>query len=186
MRVTEFYAFEDEIWFRQQNGVTERLTEKSRDVIREMINTIESSYPKAYKALCKEYEKFPLVDIPYMQFRIVNRFCKCNFGGIDNIPDVDAHDNFNFERVPCPMRGECHLENKVCNPEFDSRLSAGQLRVLELLFRRYDYPSIADKLCLSEHTCRNHVRNAFSTLGIHEKAEFIDYAHKNKLFKDDI
>jgi DNA-binding NarL/FixJ family response regulator len=87
--------------------------------------------------------------------------------------------------VPCPLRGECILEGVVCSPEFNSKISDSEMRVLELLYKGYDKEEIAEKLFLSVHTVNNHIRNAYVRLGFREKAEFIDYAHRNKLFKDE-
>lgn len=180
----EFYTFEDEVWYRSDRD-NQRLTEQSRDIIRDMFERIELSYPKAFKCLSEEYLKCKQ-NTPYYQFRIVNRFCKCNFGAIDNTTDIDVVGRFNFERISCPLRGECKLENVVCSPEFDSKISNSEMRVLELVYKKYSTSEIADKLFLSEYTVKNHIRNVYSRLGFHEKAEFIDYAHRNNLFKNEL
>ncbi|MDR1561169.1 MAG: helix-turn-helix transcriptional regulator [Holosporaceae bacterium] len=149
-----------------------------------MLDKIESLYPKAYSALNKEYKQ--LTAIPSLKrFNIVNRFCRCNFGTIDNIRDIDGKGRFVFEYVPCPLRGECRLEGVVCAPEFNSKISDSEMRVLELLYRGFEKEEIAEKLHLSIHTINNHIRNAYTRLGFHEKAEFIDYAHRNKIFKNE-
>ena len=55
----EFYTFEDEVWYRKDNKIF-KLEENNRDVIKEMIDTLSSFYPKAYKALEDYYEKIIL------------------------------------------------------------------------------------------------------------------------------
>ena len=180
----EFYILDNETRYRLPDGTDEKLTESSLEVISFMIDKIENLYPKAYAALQKEYK--PLNAIPFLKrYNVVNRFCRCNFGSIDNVRDIDSKGRFVFEYVSCPLRGECLMEGVVCSPEFCSQISKSEMRVLELLYRGYDKEEIAEKLFLSIHTVNNHIRNAYTRLGFHEKSEFIDYAHRNKLFKEE-
>ena len=178
----EFFNFEDEVWYRDSAGTSEKLTDNS-GVVSLMIDKIEQFYPKAYKALCSEYEKCRL-NLSYYRFKIVNRFCKCNFGNIDNVPDV-SNGVFNFERVSCPLRGECRLEGIVCGPEFDNKVSPAEKRVMKLIGQSKTAEEIADELYLSVYTVRNHLRNIYTRLGIHNRQELMNYIHKNKLFEDE-
>lgn len=179
MRI-EFYIFNDELWCRSENG-TEKLSVCS-DIVRVVYDKIAEFYPDAFKALNKEYAR--LMDEKYKRFRIVNRFLKCNFGCIDQTIDLNEQGEFRFECVPCPLRGECKYENVICCPKFDSRISDAEMRVLRYLYRNRDRADIADILCLSEHTVKNHIRNAFARIGVHSQSEFIEYANRNNLFKD--
>ena len=45
---------------------------------------------------------------------ILRRFCICNFGNLDDIPDLDEDGNLNYEYVDCPLRGKCLDENIIC------------------------------------------------------------------------
>lgn len=185
MKNIEFYNFEREVWYRTADGRGEQLTEDNREVVELMIDKIKALYTSANKALRECYAKLSY-NPKMFEYRIVKRFCKCNFGAIDtSSSDVDNLGRFNFEQVQCPLRGECKLEGIVCNPKFNSQISDSEMRVLELVFRGEEKEYIADKLCLSPHTINNHIRNAYTRLGFHEKAEFIDYAHVNNLFKDE-
>lgn len=185
MKNIEFYTFEDEVWYSTPEKKNEQLTEESRDVICFMNNQIKELYPEAYQKLNKLFDKLSFSPRLH-QYRIVKRFCKCNFGEIyQSAHDIDSKGRFHFEKVACPLRGECEMENIVCNPKFNARISDSEMRVLELVYRGLSDAQIADKLCLSEHTVKNHKRNAYTRLGFHEKAEFIDYAHVNNLFKED-
>ena len=177
----EFFTFEDEVWFRLPNGLSDRLTENHLEIITSMLNRIEKFYPQAYSALCKEYERCKR-NLPFFRYRIVSRFCRCNFGNIDNVPDVDTFGRFNFEHVACPLRGECRFEHIICHPAFDHRISDAEMRVLRLWYMGKKKEDIAEELYLSIHTVNNHIRNAFVRLGIHEKTEFIKYAEANNLF----
>lgn len=178
----EFFTFENEVWYRLANGSIYRLTESSTEIIMEMLDKIEKFYPNAYNALCNEYERCKR-NLTFFRFRIVSRFCKCNFGNIDNVFDIDEFGRFSFEYVPCPLRGECKYERVICFPEFDHHISKAEMRVLLPLYNGKKKEEIAEDLYLSVHTVNNHIRNAFSRLGIHEKSEFIKYAEVNNLFK---
>lgn len=178
----EFYTFNHQVWYKQGENCS-KLTEESTEVIAMMIDTIESLYPEAYRALLKIFKPLALNQSVY-RHRIVQRFCKCNFGVIDTTKmDVDKVGRFNFEYVPCPLRGECPHENVVCNPQISCNISESEMRVLALVYDGVDGLEIAEQLFLSPHTVRNHIRNAYMRLELHSKAEFIIFARKNNLFK---
>lgn len=181
--VIEFYNYNDELWYRTADGSNNRYEETSTDITDFMIEYIDKFYPKAYEALAKEYERCN-TDIALLRYRIVLRFCRCNFGNIDNIHDVDSNGRLHLECVPCPLRGECRYEGVVCKPEFDHNLRPAEMRVLELWYQGFTKEEIAERLYLSVHTINQHVRNALARLGLHEKAEFFRYAERNHLFNN--
>lgn len=82
------------------------------------------------------------------------------------------------------MRGECKYEGIICNPQFNSRISDAEMRVMRLVYDGIDNDEIADRLYLSPHTVKNHIKSVYLKLDIHGKSDFIQYAHKNNLFKD--
>lgn len=180
---TEFYTFESEVWFRK-DGNTEQLTEDKEDVVSELVGTVKTFYPKAYSALCQEYVSLAC-NPRYYRYKIAERFSKCNFGNIDNISDIDEFGRFHFERVACPMRGECRFEGVICSPKFDSKITDAESRVMKLVVGGLKPEAIADRLYLSVFTVRNHIRNVLCRLGMHDKVEFVDYAHRNKLYEED-
>lgn len=178
----EFYIYGSELWCKYADGRNDVVTENSKDIIQPMIEIIRERYPDAYKALTEKYMKSS-ANIPYYQFLIVRRFCKCNFGKLDNTKvDVFAKDYFNFENVECPLRGECKYERVICFPKFNSKLSEQELRVMELVYNGATNEEIGERLYISPHTVKNHVKSVYCKLGIHEKSEFIRYANKNNLF----
>lgn len=100
----EFYMFDDELWFIKDGTENQALSEKDTEVIKKMIDVIRERYPEAYKALSREYQKSAM-NVPYYQFLIVRRFCKCNFGKLDTTTyDIDNLGRLNFEKVECPLR----------------------------------------------------------------------------------
>lgn len=178
----EFYTYEDELWCKLEDGRNEIVTENSTELIHEVLEHIREYYPIAYKALEKEYQKSAVFPRHY-QWLIVRRFCKCNFGKLDTTKTDIVNDRvFNFEKVDCPLRGECKFEGVICNPRFETKLSESELRVMRLIYEGASKEEVAEKLYLSPHTVKNHVKSVYCKLRIHEKSEFIQYANKNNLF----
>lgn len=180
LKNTEFFTFENEVWYKAADGIQRRLTE-SDPTVRELLAHLSEFYPDALAALEVHYKRLS-GNIVHYRFRIVQRFCKCNLGNIDHVPDLCSGGQIHFEHVPCPLRGECSLEGVVCHPKFNSKISAAEMRVLELVFRQMRCEDIADRLCLSLHTVKNHKRNAYNRIGVHTTAEFIAYANAHNLF----
>lgn len=184
MQDLEFYILDNELWCLFPDGRNEQITESNTSLVCEILTKIREFYPESYKSLSKWYQKSS-ANIPYYQYLIVNRFCRCNFGKLDNTKkDINKYGVFNFERVDCPMRGECQYENIVCNPKFNSHLSDAELRVMKLVYKGMPTEEIADYLYLSPHTVKNHIKSVYAKLGLHEKSEFFQYANKNNLFND--
>lgn len=179
----EIYSFEDDVWYRDGYNKHIKLSEADREFISHIISKLQEFYPKAFVRLSEVYSKCS-ANLPYHQYKIVWRFCKCNFGNIDNVNDLATSGKMNFEHVTCPLRGECLHENIICHPEFNSRISEAEKRVLKMVYDGHDTEYIAESLCLSVHTIKNHIRNAYNRIGIHEKAEFIKYAKDNKLWQE--
>ena len=180
----EFYMYNGKLWAILPNGVNKVVTENDRDVIGYILDIIQSRYPDAYNALSECYSSASL-NIPYYQYLMVRRFCKCNFGTLDNTKtDIDINGNMNFEYITCPLRGECPYECRICSPKIDSKISEAEMRVMECVYNNLDKDKIAVKLFLSPNTVKVHIRNVFSKLGIHSRAEFIKYANDNNLFHE--
>lgn len=182
MEQLEFYIYEQDLWCRFSDGRNEVVTESDTELIQYLLELIREHYPDAYKALEKEYQKSAIY-IPRYQYLIVRRFCKCNFGKLDATKiDVESTGSFNFEKVECPLRGECKWDGIICMPKFNTRLSEAELRVMKLIYEGMSKEEIADRLYLSPNTVKNHIKSVYCKLGIHEKSEFIQYANRNNLF----
>lgn len=181
LKSIEFYNYDDQLMAHFKKSDTHvKVTEKERKtIITPVIAMMELDYPEALEALQKEYKKSAMYR-DYYEYRIVNRFLRCNYGEIDNKLDIDADGGYNFERVSCPLRGDCKLENVVCNPTLNTKISLSEMRVITLWYKGMSISDIADMLSLSEHTCRNHTRNAMTRLGLHGKAELFKYIAGNK------
>lgn len=51
MKNIEFYTFEDQIWYRTEDGNQHHLTESDRDAIRFIIEKFREFYPEALEAI---------------------------------------------------------------------------------------------------------------------------------------
>lgn len=180
MEGIEFYTIENKVWFVTPDGKNECLDESKSDVVAYLIDRMMECYPETYQSLAKHYEKSAL-NVSYYRFLIAQRFCKCNFGTLDTT-EFDCKGIFKFEKVSCPLRGECKLEGIVCQPKFNSQLSKKELEVMKLVNDGMSNEEIAERLYISPYTVKNHIRSVYIKLGIHEKSEFVRYANANNMF----
>ena len=182
MEGLEFYTIDGEVWYITSDGRNERLDESKEDIITMLIERMMECYPEAYKALSECYQK-SATNVSYYRFLIVRRFCKCNFGKLDTAElDCRPSCSFCFEKVQCPLRGECKHEGIICMPKFNTQLSKKELQVMRLVYEGCSNEQVAERLYLSPFTVKNHIKSVYAKLGIHEKSEFIQYANKNHLF----
>lgn len=64
----------------------------------------------------------------------------------------------------------------------DSQLTKREMEVAELLSKGLKAKQIADALFVSKHTVNNHVANILRKTNCSNKAQFVAYAIRNKLF----
>ena len=184
MEQLEFYIYENELWCKTSDGRNIAITEDDTEIISNILNLIRSQYPDAFKALQSCYQK-SAANTKYYQFLIVRRFCKCNFGKLDSTTaDIDKLGRCNFERVECPLRGECPYEGIICNPKFNSKLSDAEMRVMKLYYQGMSKEEIGEVLYISPYTVKNQIKTSYLKLGVHEKAEFVKYVNQHNLFNN--
>lgn len=180
-KVREFFISDDKVWCQTEEGM-EQLSEGSH-LVTEMFEVIQEYYPEAYKALSQWYAN-SIPNLPYFKFLCVQRFCKCNFGRLDTTrEDIDVCGRFHFEKVSCPLRGECRYEGCVCSPKFNSKLSDAEMRVMRCLYEGMTLNEAAEKCYLSPNTAKNHRKSVYTKLGISSNVEFVRYANEHNLFK---
>lgn len=163
--------------------VVREFTQKDTELIKELLDRSETFYPEQSEALKKEYAKSSTNKM-YYDFLRARRIINCCFGENDRQPDIDENGNVHFEMVKCPRIAECKYFKIICQPKFDSSLTERELEVMKAYFNHVTTERIAEKLFISIHTVNNHRRNSLQKLGLHSLEAFIDYAHKNNLFKD--
>ena len=69
----------------------------------------------------------------------------------------------------------------VAKEEIDFQLSTREVDVLEQLSKGLGYKQIASNLFISPNTVRRHMTNIYEKLGVNNKVEAIQKAHKHKL-----
>ena len=185
MKEIEFYCYDDEVWFRDEEGHSDVYAEECQTITEAMYRVIESEYPEAAEALKIAYGRTD--DRDYYRYVAVKRFIKCNFSMLDttyiDIDMLNGRKRMNFEKVNCPMRGECPFEGVICMPLFSSRLTERELTVARHLYEGRRKEEIAELTYLSPETVNNHVRRIYKKLGVHTEAEFVKYVHANHMFE---
>ena len=166
-----------------KGGEYTTLEQTHHEFINLFLDEISTFYPEAYQVLCEEYKNSKKNKV-YYEFLIVRRFLKCNFGILDNKPDISSSGAFCCEFVPCPMHGECKYEKIICNAKFCSTLTPRELEVMDLLCKFHTVEVIAERLYIAIDTVKNHRKNALKRLNLNSTISFLDYAQMNNLFKD--
>ena len=175
----EFFINGEDVLYEDVSGIN-ALREGS-PVVMEIIDKVRELYPQAYDALCTCYER-SRANIPYFNFLVARRFCKCNFGSLDHTKkDVDG-ERLNLERVACPLQGECRYEGIICSPKMESKITEAEKRVMRLVCLGKSNSEIAEELYLSPNTVRRHISNAYIKTRTRNRAEFVKYANENLLF----
>ena len=139
-----------------------------------IIDTIQAdmeSNPEALKALGK-WENLAPEDY-------IRQYIQCNFGGVDNEPDIDVNGKINHtEFFDCGFRGTCKHEGKLCRA---IKVKNGYLTKTEIkIMQNICHPAkiIADTLCISEQTVNSHIQNIMQKTELGSKAELVDAANK--------
>lgn len=180
----EFYTTPDGKVMVDSDGDHKTYEMEDRKFTESLIDFIREFYPEAFKSLSDYYSPSKL-NRTYYEYLIVHRFIRCNFSPYDNQKDIDYSGNAHFEFVPCPLRGECKQFNIVCNPRFNSKLSAKEDVVMRLYSEGLRADEIAERLFLSIETIKTHKRNALKKLGMHSLPEFITFSQKTNMYKNE-
>lgn len=180
----EFYMYSGKLWAILPDGSNKVVTEDDTEIVGYILDIIHERYPDAYKALSECYSKAS-TNVPYYQYLMVRRFCKCNFGSLDNTKsDVDIDGNMHFEYIPCPLRGECPYESRICSPKMNNNISDAEMRVMECVYKGMTNDKTALHLFLSPNTVKNHIKSVYAKLGICSRPEFVKYAQSNNMFHE--
>jgi two-component system nitrate/nitrite response regulator NarL len=78
-------------------------------------------------------------------------------------------------------RGECVVSPRLTAPGVDRRLSSREHEVLLLVSDGLSAPQIADRLTLSSHTVKTHMRNLYDKLGVTDRAAAVAVAMRRGL-----
>lgn len=146
-----------EVYVKPADGGVFVLDENQEEIIQEMLVEIQEFFPSAFARLSQLYSVSSL-NKRYFEFRMVHRFCRCNFGTYDTMSwDIDENGDWHFEQVVCPLRGECQDEGIICNPKMNTKLSERESEVARLL-SHHTPEEISVELKLSIRTVYNHIQ----------------------------
>lgn len=176
----EFYIYEGELWCK--NGTENILIDGSQtELLDTILDFVKEHYPDAYNALCERYRD-SAPNKPYYKYMMAKRFVRCNFGTLDStMYDIEAG-RMNFERIDCPIRGECKYDGKICSPLFNAHMTLQEQRVAKLWYEGAEKDEIAGVLFISPETVNNHIRNIYHKLNVHDKGEFVRYIDAHSVF----
>ena len=162
MESVEFYIINGLTCIRR-NGESKPLTPSDREEVTFMLDNMQRYFPDAVKRL-KEWAADSFRNKHYFEYRIVDRFIRCNFGEADFLYSDIEDGMFHFEEVKCPLRGICKDEGVICKPHANLGLPAEEQRVVNLYAKGYLPGEIAKHLGKAEKTCKEQIRRACKRL----------------------
>lgn len=175
---TEFYNTPSgDVIYQILNDGPKVLSADCREVVESMFELICATYKDAAHELIQLYSKSSQ-NLPFYHFKIVHRFCRCNFGEYDSQRyDVDGSGFLNVEQVKCPLRNtaDCPYCNIICNPKIERKLTDRELQILEMLSDGMTNQDIADMLGLSVFTIIKHRNTMRAKLGLRNTPALINY-----------
>ena len=179
MKRTEFYTTPDGVVMAKPDGEPVRvLTERDRELVGEVLAAMGRIWPEALRATAALYER-SAANRPYYEWLVATRFIRCNMGEYDTLtPDADDGGDWHLEEVRCPMRGECRHEGVICKPRRDTSLSSREIEVARLV-GHMTADEIADTLCISPCTVRNHIAAIKAKLGMRRTAEIAAWTERH-------
>ena len=168
----EFFTGDDgHVWYRTPEKCVV-LTSNDYDVIDFMLEHISKVFPEAISRLSYMFKDSEL-NRQFFNFKIVERFVRCNMGD-DNQQKLDINEGYmNLERVSCPLRGVCKDEGIICCPKPNSSMSKEEQKVAVLYSSGFSVGEIAKLLTKSFSTVNNQLWNITKRLGLSSRRELI-------------
>ena len=177
LRNIEFYSTPDgAVMVKRLGEDVKELLPSDYEFVDAMMELINERYPDAIEALDKRYAKCR-PNRRYFLFRMVERFCRCNFGRYDQTKlDIDEQGNLNLEEVDCPLHGtgDCPFFGVICRPKETIKLSPREFEVCRLVAHGMTNNEIARTLNISPLTVLRHRENARIKLNVKNTAQMID------------
>ena len=155
-----------------RNGVAKKLTPEDRDEVVFMLEKIGDYFPDALKAL-KKLVSASEPNRRWYEYRMVDRFIRCNFGEADFLrPDVEM-DMFHIEEVRCPLRGICEHEGVICKPKLKLPMTEAEQEVATLYSKGCTPVEIATRLKKSVKTVKNQLTSVTRRLRLDRTRDLI-------------
>ena len=156
----------------QRNGVSKPLTPSDRDAVEFMLERMQECFPTAMARL-QEWAEESKPNRRFFEFRIVDRFIRCNFGEADFLYSDIEDGMFHLEEVKCPLRGICKDENVVCKPKFKMPVPREESKAAVLYSKGLTANEIAKVLGKGVKTVKNQLGNAARRLGLSRTRDLI-------------
>lgn len=171
MERVEFFVIGGQTCIRR-NDVSKPLTPSDRDAVEFMLARMQESFPKALERL-QEWAEESKPNKRFFEFRIVDRFIRCNFGEADFLYSDIEDGMFHFEEVKCPLRGICKDEKVICKPTYNVPVTKEESRAAVLYSRGLTANEIAKVLGKGVKTVKNQLGNAAKRLGLKRTRDLI-------------
>lgn len=155
-----------------RDGVGKRLAPEDRMEVEFMLKQIERYFPQALEAL-RRLASASEPNRLWYEYRMVDRFIRCNFGEADFLqPDVEMN-MFHFEEVRCPLRGICEHEGVICKPKMKLPMTEAEQEVAALYSRGCAPGEIARRLKKSISTVKNQLNSVTKRLRLNSTRDLI-------------
>lgn len=119
----------------------------------------------------------------------LNHFISCRFGGFDFQPDYH-HGKFQTgEYSPCPLRGRCPHEFKLCSPitsDTGVKLTHREIQMIKLIASDFSESRIALEMGISLNTVKVHKANIREKLGVYSEKGIVAFAHSKNIVSPSI
>ena len=171
MEAVEFFVIDGQTCIRR-DGVSKPLTQKDREEVEWMLERMRSCFPEAVTRL-QEWAEESMPNKRFYEYRMVDRFIRCNFGDADFLHSDIEDGMFHFEEVKCPLRGICKDENVVCKPKFRMPLPEEEGKAAILYSRGLSAHEIAVRMKKSAKTIKNQLENARKRLHLDRTRDLI-------------
>ena len=167
----EFFVFEEEL-FALFKGTKYHWKDLPPNIWEQMVCLFDISPKRHYVVQ---------MGIQQLENQVVQYF-SCLYGGIDNKGDVCTMDS-SFEGVseywPCPKRGECPFEGKLC--ELPGGLSRREIEVVKVMSMDLSMYQMADRLNIAYGTLIAHKSSIFAKLNVKKNTAVISWAAEHKI-----
>lgn len=171
MEAVEFFIIRGQTCIRR-NGVSKPLTPADREEIIWMMVQMRNNFPDAVERL-EIWAAESAKNMRFFEYRMVDRFIRCNFGEADFLYSDVEDGLFHFEEVRCPLRGICKDENVICKPKFNVPLTREEGKAAILYSKGLDANEIAHRLKKSVKTIKNQLDNARKRLHLDRTRDLI-------------
>ena len=152
--------------------MSKRLTPNDREEVVWMLERMRDCFPVAVSRL-ESWAEDSRANRHFFEYRIVDRFIRCNFGDADFLYSDVENGMFHFEEVKCPLRGICRDENVVCKPKFRVAVTKEEGKAVALYSKGLTANEIARLMKKSVKTIKNQLDNARKRLHLSRTRDLI-------------